>query len=110
MITETPSQLCKNYPQNSEVITNRQINLELCASSVSLSMSYYLDCDEVVLKHFAQYFLHQSHEERERAEKPVKLQNQQGDQIFLRDVEKPVRDGRENGLKAMECALHLGKV
>uniref|UniRef100_A0A8C5NZA4 Ferritin n=1 Tax=Jaculus jaculus TaxID=51337 RepID=A0A8C5NZA4_JACJA len=60
------------------------------------SMSYYFDRDDVALKNFAKYFLHQSHEEREHAEKLMKLQNQRGGRIFL-------------GLNAMECALHLEK-
>uniref|UniRef100_A0A8C0P928 Ferritin n=1 Tax=Canis lupus familiaris TaxID=9615 RepID=A0A8C0P928_CANLF len=51
------------------------INLELYASYVYLSMSYYFDRDDVALKNFAKYFLHQSHEEREHAEKLMKLQN-----------------------------------
>ncbi|KAF7480597.1 Hypothetical predicted protein [Marmota monax] len=76
---------------------NHQINLELYASYVYLSMSYYFDRDDVALKNFAKYFLHQSHEEREHAERLMKLQNQ-------RD-----RDDWESGLNAMECALHLEK-
>lgn len=40
----------------------------------------------MALKNFAKYFLHQSHEEREHAEKLMKLQNQRGGRIFLQDV------------------------
>ncbi|KAK1344766.1 hypothetical protein QTO34_013467 [Cnephaeus nilssonii] len=82
-------------PQDSEAI-NRQINLELNASYVYLSVSYYFDRDDVALKNFAKYFLHQSHEERGQAEKLMNLQNQQG------------CDG-ENGQNAVECGLHLEK-
>ncbi|ELW65707.1 Ferritin heavy chain [Tupaia chinensis] len=57
---------------------HRQINLELYASYMNLSMSFYFDPDDVALKNFAKYFLHQSHEEREHAEKLRKLQNQGG--------------------------------
>ncbi|KAL0607725.1 Ferritin heavy chain, partial [Plecturocebus cupreus] len=45
-------------------------------SCVYLSMSYYFGRDDVALKDFAKYFLRQSHEERELAEKHKKLQNQ----------------------------------
>nr|XP_048703699.1 ferritin heavy chain-like [Caretta caretta] len=83
--------------------------LELYASYVYLSMSFYFDRDDVALKNFAKYFLHQSHEEREHAEKLMKLQNQRGGCIFLQDIKKPDRDDWENGLTAMECALHLEK-
>ncbi|KAL4664501.1 hypothetical protein H8959_012020 [Pygathrix nigripes] len=60
---------------DSETAINRQISLELCASNIYLSMSCYFDSDDVALKNFAKYFLHQSHEEREHAEKLMKLQN-----------------------------------
>ncbi|XP_012666067.1 ferritin heavy chain [Otolemur garnettii] len=71
--------------------------------------SYYFDRDDVALKNFAKYFLHQSHEEREHAEKLMKLQNQRGGRIFLQDIKKPDCDDWESGLNAMECALHLEK-
>ena len=70
-------------------------------------MSYYLDRDDGTLKNFAKYFLHQSHEEREHTEKPMKLQNQRGGRIFLQDIKKPDRHDWENGLNATECALCL---
>uniref|UniRef100_A0A673TQF0 Ferritin n=1 Tax=Suricata suricatta TaxID=37032 RepID=A0A673TQF0_SURSU len=123
-----PPSLCRvrqNYHQDSEAAINRQINLELYASYVYLSMengrcsrspgtcaeilSYYFDRDDVALKNFAKYFRHQSHEEREHAEKLMELQNQRGGRIFLQDIKKPDRDDWENGLNAMECALHLEK-
>ncbi|MDL1139895.1 ferritin, partial [Yersinia pestis] len=109
MTTTSPSQVRQNYHQDSEAAINRQINLELYASYVYLSMSYYFDRDDVALKNFAKYFLHQSHEEREHAEKLMKLQNQRGGRIFLQDIKKPDRDDWESGLNAMECALHLEK-
>ncbi|XP_045143465.1 ferritin heavy chain-like, partial [Echinops telfairi] len=67
-MTASPSQVRQNYNQDSEAAINRQINLELYASYVYLSMSYYFNRDDVALKNFAKYFLHQSHEEREHAE------------------------------------------
>uniref|UniRef100_A0A8C4PFF8 Ferritin n=1 Tax=Equus asinus TaxID=9793 RepID=A0A8C4PFF8_EQUAS len=79
MTTAFPSQVRQNYHQDSEAAINRQINLELHASYVYLSMSFYFDRDDVALKNFAKYFLHQSHEEREHAEKLMKLQNQRGE-------------------------------
>ncbi|XP_015000368.3 ferritin heavy chain [Macaca mulatta] len=109
MTTASTSQVRQNYHQDSEAAINRQINLELYASYVYLSMSYYFDRDDVALKNFAKYFLHQSHEEREHAEKLMKLQNQRGGRIFLQDIKKPDYDDWESGLNAMECALHLEK-
>ncbi|CAO2585146.1 Ferritin heavy chain [Lemmus lemmus] len=72
-------------------------------------MSCYLDRGPVALRNFARYFLHQSHGKREHAEKLMKLQNERGGRIFLQDIKKPDRDDWENGLNAMECALHLEK-
>uniref|UniRef100_A0A8C2ML45 Ferritin n=1 Tax=Cricetulus griseus TaxID=10029 RepID=A0A8C2ML45_CRIGR len=64
------------------------------------------DRDDVALKNFAKYFLHQSHEDREHAEKLMKLQNQRGGRIFLQDIKKPDRDDWESGLNAMECSVN----
>uniref|UniRef100_A0A2R9BEH8 Ferritin n=1 Tax=Pan paniscus TaxID=9597 RepID=A0A2R9BEH8_PANPA len=89
MTTASTSQMRQNYHQDSEAI-NGQINLELYASYVYLSMSHNFDRDDVALRNFATYFLHQSHEEREHAEKLMKLQNHRGGQIFLQDIKKPV--------------------
>uniref|UniRef100_A0A673U8Q3 Ferritin n=1 Tax=Suricata suricatta TaxID=37032 RepID=A0A673U8Q3_SURSU len=72
-------------------------------------MSYYFDIDDMALKNFAEYFLHQSPEEREHAEKLMKLQNQPGGRIFLQGITKPEHDGWKNRLNAMECVLHLEK-
>nr|XP_042116397.1 ferritin heavy chain-like [Peromyscus maniculatus bairdii] len=69
--TRLPRQVCQNYHQDSEAAINRQINLELYASYVYLSMSCYLDRDD--------------------------------------DIKTSDRHDWENGLNAMECALHLEK-
>ncbi|KAJ7335341.1 hypothetical protein JRQ81_013282 [Phrynocephalus forsythii] len=108
-MASSPSQVCQNYHQNCEVAVNWQINLELYALYVYHSMSYYFDRDNVNLKIFAKYFLHQSIEEREHAEKLLKFQNKWGGRIFLQDIKKPDRDDWESGLTAMACALHLEK-
>uniref|UniRef100_A0A2K5EG88 Ferritin n=1 Tax=Aotus nancymaae TaxID=37293 RepID=A0A2K5EG88_AOTNA len=105
MTTAPPSQVRQNYHQDLEAAVNHQINLELYASYVYLSMSYYFNRDDVALKDFAKYFLHQSHEEREHAEKLMKLQNQRGGRVFLQDIQKPDHDDWESGLNAMQCSL-----
>ncbi|EPY73722.1 ferritin heavy chain [Camelus ferus] len=103
------SEVRQHHHQASEAAIKRQINLELCASYVYPPMSHYFDRDDVALKNFAKYFLHQSHEEGEHAEKLMKLQNQQGGRIFLQDIKQADHDDWENGLNAMECALRLEK-
>ncbi|PNJ22009.1 FTH1 isoform 6, partial [Pongo abelii] len=100
MTTASTSQVRQNYHQDSEAAINRQINLELYASYVYLSMSYYFDRDDVALKNFAKYFLHQSHEEREHAEKLMKLQNQRGGRIFLQDIKPTGTPGHQGQKKS----------
>ena len=76
MITMSTWKVGQNYHQDSKATINRQINLEFYTSYIYLSMSCYFDHNDVALKNFAKYFLHQSHEEREHAEKLMKLQDQ----------------------------------
>uniref|UniRef100_A0A2R9CKP7 Ferritin n=1 Tax=Pan paniscus TaxID=9597 RepID=A0A2R9CKP7_PANPA len=109
MRTTSTSQVRQNYHQDSEAAINRQINLELCASYVYLSMSYYFDRDDVALKNFAKYFLHRSHEEREHAEKLMKLQNQRGGRIFLQDIKEPDCDDWERRAECDGVCITFGK-
>ncbi|XP_069740518.1 ferritin heavy chain-like [Narcine bancroftii] len=77
------SQVRQNYHLDCEASVNRQINMELYASYVYLSMSAYFDRDDVALKNFGKFFLDQSHEEREHMEKLIKFQNQRGGRVIL---------------------------
>uniref|UniRef100_A0A8C4NAK5 Ferritin n=1 Tax=Eptatretus burgeri TaxID=7764 RepID=A0A8C4NAK5_EPTBU len=101
------SQIRQNYDTDCEAAVNRQINMELHASYVYLSMSYYFSRDDVALDHFAKFFKEQSHEEREHAEKFMSYQNQRGGRILLKDIKKPEKDDWTNGLVAMQLALQL---
>ncbi|XP_040584409.1 ferritin heavy chain-like [Mesocricetus auratus] len=101
----SPSQVRQNYHQDSKAAINPQINLELYASYLSC----YFDRDDMTPRNFAKYFFHHSHEEREHAEKLMKLQSQRGCRIFMQGTKKPDRDDWESRLNAMECALHLEK-
>uniref|UniRef100_A0A452US19 Ferritin n=1 Tax=Ursus maritimus TaxID=29073 RepID=A0A452US19_URSMA len=96
MATGPLSQVRQNYHPDCEAAINSQINLELYASYVYLSMAFYFDRDDVALKNFAQFFLRQSREETEHAEKLMQLQNQRGGRIRLRDIKK-VTEGRLGG-------------
>ncbi|KAM4861020.1 ferritin, mitochondrial [Thomomys bottae] len=104
-----PSRVRQNFHPDCEAAINHQINMELHASYVYLSMAYYFSRDDVALNNFSRYFLHQSQEEREHAEKLLRLQNQRGGRICLQDIKKPAQDDWENGLQAMERALLLEK-
>ena len=63
------SQARQNYHQEVEAGVNKQINLELYASYVYLSMAHYFDRDDVALPGFHSFFKKASDEEREHAEK-----------------------------------------
>lgn len=104
-----PSRVRQNFHRDSEAAINRQINLELYASYVYLSMAYYFSRDDVALNNFAGYFLRLSREETQHAEMLMRLQNQRGGRINLQDIKKPDRDDWKSGLNAMECALLLEK-
>ena len=83
--------------------------MELYASYVYLSMSYYFDRDDVALPGFAKFFRKCSHEEREHAEKFMKYQNMRGGRILLQSIDKPSKEEWGTGLDAMEAALELEK-
>jgi len=99
----------QNYHQESEAGVNKQINLELYASYVYHSMSYYFDRDDIALPGFSKFFKKASDEEREHAEKLMKFQNQRGGRIVLQNIQKPERDEWGSGLEAMQAALALEK-
>uniref|UniRef100_A0A674I540 Ferritin n=1 Tax=Terrapene triunguis TaxID=2587831 RepID=A0A674I540_9SAUR len=103
------SQVRQNFHADCEAAVNRMVNMELYASYVYLSMSYYFDRDDVALRHVAKFLKEQSHEEREHAEKFLTYQNKRGGQVILQDIQKPERDEWGNSLEALQCALQLEK-
>uniref|UniRef100_UPI00398F45BE ferritin heavy chain B-like n=1 Tax=Pristiophorus japonicus TaxID=55135 RepID=UPI00398F45BE len=103
------SQVHQNYHQDCEDAVNKQINMELYSSYVYLSMSFYFDRDDVALRHYAEFFKEQSHEEREHAEKLMEFQNRRGGRIILADIKKPEQDEWSNGLEVMQRALQMEK-
>lgn len=59
----------QNYHLECEAAINKQINLELYASYVYMSMAYYCDRDDIAMKGFHLFFKKASDEERDHAEK-----------------------------------------
>lgn len=96
----------QNYAEESEAAINKQINMELYASYVYMSMAYHFDRDDVALEGFHKYFKEQSDEEREHAEKLMKYQNKRGGRIVLQDVKAPQVEWK-NHIEALEDALAL---
>lgn len=105
----TVSQVRQNYESDSEAGVNKQINLELYASYVYMSIAYYFDRDDVALPGFKKYFKKASDEEREHAELLMKFQNQRGGRIKLQDIKCPDRDEWGSCLDAVTTALNLEK-
>uniref|UniRef100_A0A672IRJ6 Ferritin n=1 Tax=Salarias fasciatus TaxID=181472 RepID=A0A672IRJ6_SALFA len=104
------SQVSQNCHQDCEAAINRQINLELYASYIYLSMGYYFDRDDQALHNFVKFFRNQSHEKREHTEKLVKLQNHRRGRIILQDVRKPDRDERGLEKSVNQSLLDLHKL
>ncbi|XP_033273470.1 ferritin heavy chain-like [Orcinus orca] len=105
-----PSQVRQNYHRDCEAAVNSHFTLELHASFVCLALAFYLDRDDVALKHFTRFFLHRSHEHSGRAQGLMGLQNQRGGRLHFQDIRKPDSDEWKSGLKAMKCALFLEKL
>uniref|UniRef100_A0A9L0RFX1 Ferritin n=1 Tax=Equus caballus TaxID=9796 RepID=A0A9L0RFX1_HORSE len=111
MMTTQLSQVHQHYHLDCEAAVSIQMNLELYASYVYLSVGYYFDGDDVALKPFCHFFLQLSCEEREHAHRLTQLQNLHGGRLCLRlhNIGNPDQDDWESGLEVMKCTLHLEK-
>ncbi|NEU32839.1 ferritin [bacterium LRH843] len=103
------SQVRQNFHNDCEGGINKQINLELYASYVYLSMSYHFDRDDVALPGLAHFFKKNSDEEREHASKLMTYLNKRGGRINLIDVRAPPRQEWGTAEEAMSAALQLEK-
>ncbi|XP_018493872.1 ferritin heavy chain, oocyte isoform isoform X5 [Galendromus occidentalis] len=99
----------QNFHADCEAAINNQINMELYASYVYLSMAFYFDRDDVAFKNIKKYFLKASEEEREHATKLMEYQNMRGGRIILRSINKPAKDEWGNLAEAFSSALELEK-
>jgi len=98
-----------NFHPNSEALINKQINMELHASYVYMSMAAYFDRDDVALHGFAKRFRENSDEEREHAQKFIDYQNRRGGRVVFQDVAKPRTDEWGSALAAVEASFELEK-
>lgn len=99
----------QNFHSESEALLNKQINMELYASYVYLSMSAYFDRDDVALHGFAKFFKENSDEEREHAREFMKYQNLRGGRVVFQDIAKPNNDEWGSALDAIQAAFELEK-
>ncbi|XP_071442163.1 soma ferritin-like [Hetaerina americana] len=104
------SECRQNFHEEVEVALNKQINLELYASHVYLTIANYFDQDDVALKGFHKYFSKQSDEEREHGRKMMHYQNRRGGRVAVSGIEQPPAPGNWNSpLTSMQFALFMEK-
>jgi len=96
-----------NFHQECEAAINKQINMELHASYVYLSMAYSMNHVDVALPGFFKFFKKCSDEERDHAEKLMKYQNMRGGNIILQPIAKPAKDHFSDPQECLEAALTL---
>jgi ferritin heavy chain len=99
----------QNFTEECEALINKQINMELYASYVYLSMSYHFHRDDQALLGFAKFFKKNSDEEREHAQLFMEYQNKRGGSIVLQGIEKPSADSWGTAVEAVAAALALEK-
>jgi len=99
----------QNFHKDCEDAINRQINMELYASYVYMSMGFYFDRDDVAFKNVKKYFLKASEEEREHATKLMEYLNMRGGRIVLQPIPKPSKDEWGSIHDSFEAALDLEK-
>ncbi|KAI1730779.1 ferritin-like domain-containing protein [Ditylenchus destructor] len=99
----------QNFSADAEAAINKQINIELYASYVYLSMAYYFDRHDVALSNISKWFKKQSEEEREHSTIFMKYQNTRGGRVVLQDIQKPEKDEWGSALEAFQAALALEK-
>ncbi|XP_053511727.1 ferritin heavy chain-like [Artibeus jamaicensis] len=104
-----PCHVGQNCHPECEAAINNQVNLELYTSYVYVSMACYFDLGDAALKHFKLFFLQQSKKEVDLAESLLGLQNRHAGNLCLPNIPRPKEENWENGLRVMECALHLAK-
>merc|ERR1711982_42964 len=103
------SKVKQNFHSDSEALINKQINMELYASYVYLSMSAYFARDDVALHGFSKRFRVASKEEREHAETLIDYQTMRGGRVVFREIAKPTSDEWGTALEAIEASLELEK-
>merc|ERR1711955_149606 len=103
------SRVKQNFHSDNEALINKQINMELYASYVYLSMSAYFARDDIALMGFSKRFKEASTEERDHAMKLIDYQTMRGGRVVFREIAKPSMDEWGTALEAVEATLELEK-
>merc|ERR1711872_804805 len=104
------SKVKQNFHSDSEALINKQINMELYASYVYLSMSAYFARDDIALMGFSKRFRDASNEEKEHAESLIDYQNMRGGRVVFREIAKPTCDNGEQHWKPLRQASSLRRL
>merc|ERR1711890_170407 len=102
--TTTMSAIKQNFHLESEAWINKQINMELYASYVYLSMSAYF-----ALHGFANRFRAASAEEKDHAEKLIDYQIMRGGRVSFQAIAKPNVEDWGTAIEAVQASLGLEK-
>ncbi|GAB5586460.1 hypothetical protein Unana1_01360 [Umbelopsis nana] len=98
----------QNFATTSEEAINQQINTELQASQVYLSMASWAQHSSVALPGLEKYFRESAEEEREHAQALIDYQNMRGGRVVLRALQAPEIEWK-SAKNAVESALQLEK-
>lgn len=99
----------QHYLSESNAALNSQIQLQLYATYVYLSMAFFCNRDEVALQYFALFFLTMSQRWMERTERLFLLLSERHGFLTLGRIADQGRHDWIDGFMAMECAFHLEK-
>jgi len=100
------SMVKQNFHLDNEALINKQINMELHASYVYLSMSAYFARDDVALMGFSKRFMNAFLEEREHAMKLIDYQTMRGSTVAFKNITEPKIEWG-TALEAVEATLEL---
>merc|ERR1711962_163061 len=103
----TMSAIKQNFHLETEAWINKQINMELYASYVYLSMSAYFARTDIALHGFAKRFRLASAEEKDHAEKLISYQILRGGRVTFQAINKPNLEDWGTAVEAMEASLEL---
>merc|ERR1711993_14773 len=103
------SRIRQNYHEECEALINKQVNMEMYASYVYLSMASYFNRDDQALPGFAKFFKDNSNEERDHAIMFMDYQSSRGGRVVFQDIAKPTPTEWGTPLEAVEAALELEK-
>merc|ERR1712158_72226 len=103
------SKIRQNYHEECEALINKQVNMEMYASYVYLSMASYFARDDQALHGFSKFFKDNSNEERDHGIMFMDYQSSRGGRVVFQDIAKPTPTEWGTPLEAVEAALELEK-